>query len=245
MSSSATKISWGLILTVLSGIAILSGLMLVFFYASEAVNLFTPAERYAQRIMYFHVGSAWIGFFAFFVTFIAGIMFLIKRSFFWDNIGHASVEIGLTFLTAVLISGTLWAKPTWNTWWTWSPRLTLSAIGWLMYVGYLMLRGAVESPEKKARLAAVYGIIAFLSVPLNIITIRLWRDIHPSVVGSAAAEGQGGFSMSGDMRTTLIYCVVAFSILYITLMYHRVQLGQAEHEMAILKQKIIGQIDAR
>ena len=111
---------------------ILAGLYMALVFAPEAANLPTAVERYAQRIMYFHVGSAWVGFFAFFVTFVAGIVYLINRSFFWDNLGYASVEIGLTFMTMVLVTGSIWAKPTWNTWWTWSPRLTISAIGWLM-----------------------------------------------------------------------------------------------------------------
>jgi len=232
-------LNWGNGLTALSGVMILTGLYLAFVFAPEAVNLQTAAERFAQRIMYFHVGSAWVGFFAFFVTFVAGIVYLIKRDFFWDNMGHASVEIGLTFMTMVVMTGSIWAKPTWNAWWTWSPRLTISAIGWLMYVGYLMLRGAIDNPARRARFAAVYGIVSFLSVPVNFMAIRWWRDIHPAVVGSAAAEGQGGFNMSSQMTMTLIFCVVAFTVLYITLMYHRMRLGRAAHEVETLKQQLL------
>ena len=230
--------NWGNALTLLSAIMILTGLYMAFVFAPTATNLPTAVERFTQRIMYFHVGAAWVGFFAFFVTFVAGIMYLIKRTFLWDNIGYASVEIGLTFMTMVLITGSIWAKPTWQTWWTWSPRLTISAIGWLMYIGYLMLRSAVDNPAQRARFAAVYGIISFISVPVNFMAIRWWRDIHPSVTGSAS-DGSGGFDMSPNMTIALMFCIAAFTVFYVTLMYHRMRLGKTTHEVENLKQQVL------
>lgn len=230
---------WGLVLTVVSGIMMITGLYLAFVFAPPAMNLQTAVERFTQRVLYFHVGAAWVGFFAFFVTFAAGIGYLAKRTFFWDNLAHSSVEIGLTFMTMVLVTGSIWAKPTWNTWWTWSPRLTISAIGWLMYIGYLMLRSAIDNPARRARFAAVYGIVAFMSVPINFMAIRWWRDIHPAVVASGSNEGTGGFDMSPNMTATLIFCVVAFTVFYFTLLYHRMRLGNVEHEVETLKQKAI------
>ncbi len=232
---------WGIILNSLSAVMILTGLYLAFVFAPPAANLKAPAEQLAQRIMYFHVGSAWVGFFAFFVTFAAGIIYLFKRTFVWDNLANSSVEIGLTFMTMVLVTGSIWGKPTWNTWWTWSPRLTISAIGWLMYVGYLMLRSAIDNPARRARFASVYGIIAFLSVPINFMAIRWWRDIHPAVVGSSANAGQGGFNMSDRMTFTLVFCVIAFTVFFATLLYHRMRLGKTEHEVESLKQQILYQ----
>lgn len=240
-TKSKSRLNGGLILSALSALMMLFGLYMAFIYAPDAVNLPTDVERFSQRILYFHVGSAWVGFFAFFVTFIAGILYLIKRDFVWDNLGHASVEIGLTFMTMVLVTGAIWAKPTWNVWWTWSPRLTISAIGWLLYIGYLMLRGAIDDPARRARFAAVFGIIAFISVPINFMAIRWWRDIHPAVVGSGAAEGEGGFAMSDNIRNALLYCVVAFTVFYITLLYHRMQLGKTAHEVETLKQQVLHQ----
>ncbi len=230
---------WITALTAVSGLLMLTGLYLAFMFAPPALNLQTPAEQFAQRILYFHVGSAWVGFFAFFITFAAGIGYLIKRTFFWDNLANSSVEIGLTFMTMVLVTGSIWAKPTWNTWWTWSPRLTISAIGWLMYIGYLMLRSAIDSPARRARFASVYGIIAFLSVPINFMAIRWWRDIHPAVVGSGANDGQGGFDMSSNMTITLMFCIFAFTVFYGTLLYHRMRMGKTEHEVETLKQEIM------
>jgi len=232
---------WGILLNSLSAVLILTGLYLAFVFAPPATNLKAPAEQLAQRIMYFHVGSAWVGFFAFFVTFVAGIIYLGKRTFVWDNLANSSVEIGLTFMTMVLVTGSIWGKPTWNTWWTWSPRLTISAIGWLMYIGYLMLRSAIDNPARRARFASVYGIIAFLSVPINFMAIRWWRDIHPAVVGPSANAGQGGFNMSDRMTFTLVFCVIAFTVFFATLLYHRMRLGKTEHEVESLKQQILYQ----
>lgn len=241
MPANSRSTGRGYALSALSGLMMLTGLYLALVFAPEAANLPTATERYAQRIMYFHVGAAWVGFFAFFVTFVAAIFYLARRTFFWDNLGYASVEIGLTFMTMVLITGSIWARPTWNTWWTWSPRLTISAVGWLMYVGYLMLRAAIDNPARRATFAAVFGLVSFISVPLNFLAIRWWRDIHPAVVGTAASEGAGGFDMSSNMRLTLIYCVTAFTVFYATLLYHRLRLGQTAHEVETLKQQILQQ----
>ena len=238
-AKSSLGLNWGTALSALCMVMMLLALYMAFVFAPEAANLETAAERFSQRILYFHVGSAWVGFFAFFVTFVAGIMYLIKRRFWWDNLGYTSVEIGLTFMTMVLVTGSIWAKPTWNVWWTWSPRLTVSVIGWLLYIGYLMLRGAIDDPDRRARFSAVFGIIAFISVPINFMAIRWWRDIHPAVVGSGATEGEGGFAMSSDMRNTLLYCVIAFTMFYITLTYHRMKMGQTAHEVETLKQRVL------
>jgi heme exporter protein C len=244
-AKSSLGLNYGTGLTLLSVVMMLFALYMAFVFAPDAANLQTDVERFSQRILYFHVGSAWVGFFAFFVTFVAGIMYLIKRQFFWDNMSYASVEAGLTFLTMMLVSGSIWAKPTWNVWWTWSPRLTITAISWLLYIGYLMLRGAIDDPDRRARFSAVFSIVAFISVPINFMAIRWWRDIHPAVVGSGASEGEGGFAMSDDMRNTLLYCVVAFTVFYVTLMYHRMRLGQTAHEVETLKQEVAYRESAR
>jgi heme exporter protein C len=232
-----------LALTVASGVLMMAALYLALLWAPEAANLQTPDERYAQRIFYFHVPAAWVGFLAFIVAAGAGLLYLITRQERWDRWGLASVEIGLTFFTMVLVSGVIWAKPTWNVWWTWDPRLTISAIGWLLYVGYLMLRGAVaEHPERQARFAAVYALIAALSVPVNWMAIRWWRTIHPAVMGAGEkAAGQGGFGLSGNIWLTLLFCLLAFTLFYITLMYHRIKQEALMRRVERLKQQILYQ----
>jgi heme exporter protein C len=217
----------------------LAALFMALVWAPDAANLESPAERYAQRIFYFHVPSAWIGFLAFIIAAVVSVLYLVTRDQKWDMWALASVEVGLAFFTMVIVSGSIWAKPTWNVWWTWDPRLTISTIGWLLYVGYLMLRGAVDNPERQARFAAVYGLIAAFSVPINWMAIRWWRTIHPAVVAPANdGAAQGGFGMSDNIMTTLLFCLLAFTVFYITLMYHRVRLEKVKRHVDALKQQV-------
>lgn len=239
MSQAGHSVDWGAALTILGGLMIIANLYMAFIFAPTSINLETKVEQFSQRIFYIHLGTAWVAFFALFVTGLAGVIFLIRQTYFWDSMGVASAEIGLMFMTIFLATGSIWAKPTWNTWWTWSPRLTISALSWLMYLGYLMLRGAIDHPARRARFSAIYGIFAFVSVPINFMAIRWWRDIHPTVVGTAASEGRGGFDMASDIRTTLIFSLVAITLFYITLMYHRINLEAMTQEMEKLKQKAL------
>jgi heme exporter protein C len=226
-------------LTIISGLLMLAALFFALIWAPDAANLEAPAERYAQRIFYFHVPSAWVGFLAFIIAALVSLLYLVTRNQKWDVWALASVEIGLAFFTMVIVSGSIWAKPTWNVWWTWDPRLTISTIGWLLYVGYLMLRGAVDNPERQARFAAVYALIAAFSVPINWMAIRWWRTIHPAVVAPANNDqAMGSFGLSDNIRTTLMFCLVSFTVFYITLMYHRIQLENVKRRVDVLKQRI-------
>jgi heme exporter protein C len=238
----ASGFNWGVALTIISGLLMLTALYMALIWTPDAANLISPAERYAQRIFYFHVPSAWIGFLAFIVAAVAAVLYLVTRQQKWDMWGLASVEIGLVFFTMVLISGSIWAKPTWNTWWTWESRLTISAISWLLYIGYLMLRGAIDNPERQARFSAVYALMAAISVPINFMAIRWWRTIHPAVVlPTENTGGQGGFGMSPNIRLTLFFCLFAFTVFYITLMYHRINLENLKQRVDTLKQQILYQ----
>jgi len=235
---STKNLNWGLILTIASGLFMMSALYMALVWAPDAVNLTSDAERYAQRIFYFHVPSAWIGFLAFIVAAVAAALYLNTRREKWDVWSVASVEIGLAFFTMVLISGSIWAKPTWNVWWTWDPRLTISAISWLLYLGYLMLRGAIDHPERQARFAAVYALVAATSVPLNWLAIRWWRTIHPALVSPGQnTEASGSFGMSPHILATLLFCLLAFTVFYIMLMVHRIKLENLKRRVETLKQK--------
>ena len=171
---------------VLMGIAII----LVFAYA--------PLEQVmgqVQKIFYFHVSAAWIGMLGFFVAVVAAIAYLITRKPLWDLIEVSAVEIGLVFSFIGVVAGSIWARPIWNTWWTWDPRLTSVTIMELVYAAYLMLRQGIEDPEKRARFGAVYAIIGFVSVPLTFFSIRIYRTIHPVVVGTADPNATGSFAI--------------------------------------------------
>jgi heme exporter protein C len=233
---------WGRGLTIASGGLMLAALYMALIWAPDAANLLAPAERAAQRIFYFHVPSAWIGFLAFMVAAAASVLYLITRRQKWDVWALASVEIGVVFFAMVMLSGPIWAKPTWNVWWTWDPRLTISTISWLLYLGYLMLRGAVDNPDRQARFAAVYAIIAAMSVPVNWVAIRWWRTIHPAVVlPGNNADAQGGFGMSAGIQTTLLFCLLAFTVFYVALMYHRIKVENLKRRVDTLRQHILYQ----
>ncbi|RLC72100.1 MAG: cytochrome C assembly protein, partial [Chloroflexi bacterium] len=148
----------------------------------------------------------------------------------WDILALSSVEIGLTFITMAVVTGSLWAKPAWGAYWTWEPRLTISAVQLLIYVAYGMLRSAIESPEQKARFATVYGIVAFVTVPLSWFAIRWWRTIHPDIM-----TGGEGMAMTPRMVQTLLASIAAFTLLYATLLRQRVHLERAADALARLQ----------
>jgi heme exporter protein C len=217
----------GLLLILGSAAAILLALAMVFLYAPREAVMGD-----VQRIFYFHVASAWVGFFAFFVTFLAGIGHLARGGRHWDSIASSSAEIGLTFIAMTVITGALWARPVWGVYWTWEPRLTISAVQLLVYVAYGMLRASVEEPERRARFAAVYGIVAFVTVPLSWFAIRWWRSIHPDIL-----TGGEGMSITPRMAHTLLVSLAAFTLLYVTLLRQRVRLERLGDALAHLRSR--------
>jgi heme exporter protein C len=219
-------------MTVLSAVMVLIALYLALAGAPDA-NLSSETGRYAQRIIYFHIATAWVGFLAFFVTFVGGVAYLRTQRRAWDIVALSAAEIGTVFMLGVLVSGSIWAKPAWGVWWVWDERLTISLVQFLIYVGYLMLRASVEDPSRRARFAAVYGIVAFISVPINFIAIRLWRTQHPLMFGS---EGGG---LSSNMMFAFFFCLATFTVWYATLMWHRIRLEQFRDDVEQLKQKLL------
>lgn len=218
----------GIVLAGLSCVAVFVALGMVFLYAPREATMGD-----VQRIFYFHVSSAWVGFFAFFVTFLAGIAYLVRGERRWDIVAVSSVEVGLTFITMTVITGSIWARPAWGTYWTWEPRLTISAVQLLIYVSYVMLRTAIDSPERKARFAAVYGIVAFVTVPLSWFAIRWWRTIHPDVLTSGE-----GMALAPSMVHTLLFSIATFTLLYATLMRQRVRLEWAADALLYIRARI-------
>jgi len=199
--------------------------ILMFVISLGLVFLYAPREAVmgeAQRIFYYHVPSAWVSFLAFGVTVVAGIAFLRTGDHKWDRLGLSSVEVGIVFAVMTLLSGMLWARPSWNTWWTWDPRLTTYAILLLIYFAYLMLRQGIEDPDKRARFGSVYGIVGFISVPITYFSIYLWRTIHPALFGTNDAETK--MRMETPMLYTFIFSNIFFAVLYVTLLWHRLRL---------------------
>ncbi len=190
------------------------------FIALGAIFIYAPIETtmgIVQKIFYIHVPSAFFAFFAFFITFVASILYLFKKEHKWDVIASCAAEIGLTFCTIVLITGPIWAKPIWNVWWTWDPRLTTTLILWFTYVVYLMLRGVVRE-NQRSNFSAVFGIMGFVNVPITFFAIRLWRTIHPVVITAK------GLNISVPMKHTLLLTFIAFGLLFSSLLISRIRL---------------------
>jgi heme exporter protein C len=220
----------GLLLVLGSAAAVMTALAMVFFYAPREATMGD-----VQRIFYFHVASAWVGFFAFFVTFLAGIGYLMQGGRRWDSAASSSAEIGLAFIAMAIVTGALWARPVWGVYWTWEPRLTISAVQLLVYIAYGMLRASVEEPERQARFAAVYGIVAFVTVPLSWFAIRWWRSIHPDIF-----TGGEGMGITPRMVHTLLVSLAAFTLLYVTLLRQRMRLERLGDALAHLRSRLEG-----
>ena len=200
-------------------------LMLLALYT---IFIYAPVEKtmgVIQKIFYIHVPSAFLAYLAFFITFIASIFYLYRKDSKWDTVAHCAVETGVIFCTIVLVTGPIWAKPVWNVWWTWDPRLTTTLILWFTYIAYLMLRRAVKE-NQRANLSAVFGIIGFINVPITFFSIRLWRTIHPVIITSR------GLNMSGPMKFSLIITFIAFCFLFFSLLLSRIRLERLKMRFA-------------
>lgn len=181
---------------------------------------FTPLEAVqgpAQKILYVHAPAAWVAFLAFGVVALASIVYLWLRDDRLDRIAESSAEVGVVFTTVVLITGPLWGKPVWGTYWTWDARLTLTLFLWFVYVGYLLLRGAVEDPAMRARYSAVLGILGALLIPFIHLSVYLFRTLHPLPV----LMKPGAPSMPREMLITLLAAFAAFTLLYAALLRAR------------------------
>ncbi|MCG8334398.1 MAG: cytochrome c biogenesis protein CcsA [Proteobacteria bacterium] len=209
-------------LQTITGILAIIGLTLMLMI----VFLWSPLESsmgMVQKIMYIHVPSAWTSFLAITVAFVFSILYLWKRYELFDVIALSSVEIGVIFCGLALLTGSIWAKPTWNTYWTWDARLTTTLILFLIFSGYLLLRRFSEFGEQQARLSAVVAIIGFLDIPLIHLSVVWWRTIHqPSTVFSKKPG-----VIDDQILITLLFSVSVFSIIYLFLLLTRVALEKS------------------
>ena len=217
---------------VLAALMVLIGIVLALGVAPTADRL---SGGDVQRIFYFHVGIAWVAGLAMFVTFVASILYLARgEQRKYDIVAAASVEIGVVFGVMVLLSGMLWARPVWNTWWTWDPRLTTTAITEFIYIAYLMLRAAVDDPQRRARFSAVYGIIGFASVPITFFSTKWFNTIHPDLF-----DGKSLSPLTANMRPAMFVSLAAFTLIYVLMLRARARVETSADEVAQLKQEII------
>ena len=173
---------------------------------------YVPIDRLqgiVQKIFYLHVPMAWVAYLAFFVVLIGSVGYLWKRRPVWDQVARSSAEIGVLFTTLFLIMGSLWAKPIWNTWWTWDARLTSTLVMWFIYVGYLMLRAYTPDQERSARFGAVLGIVGFVDIPIIHYSVEWWRTLHPEAV---VVRDQP--QLPPEMGATLAVSMLAVTLLY-------------------------------
>ena len=198
------------LLPLLSAVALLVSQYFIWIYAPEEMTM-----GMVQKIFYVHLPLAWWALVCFAGVFGASIAVLVTRNATWDLLAGACAEVGVLFCGLALVTGSLWARSAWNTWWTWDPRLSTALIMWFVYAGYLILRGSGIGGAKSMNLCAVLGIIAFLDVPLVFFSARLWRSIHPAVFAS-----QGG-GLDPAMWTTVMVCILAWGILTLTLVLTR------------------------
>ncbi|HLB08691.1 MAG TPA: cytochrome c biogenesis protein CcsA [Gemmatimonadaceae bacterium] len=208
-----------------------AGIDLLFLVAVLAIAValvrviyFTPFEAIqgpAQKIFYLHLPAALDAFMAFGVVALAGIGYLWLGDLRLDRAAESSAEVGVVFTTVVLVTGPIWARPVWGTWWTWDARLTLTLFLWFIYVSYLVLRGAIDDRALRARYSAVLGILGSLLIPFIHLSVYLFRTLHPRpIVLKPSAP-----SLPPEMLTTLIISFIAFSLFYLALVRQRYRLA--------------------
>ncbi|HLE53502.1 MAG TPA: cytochrome c biogenesis protein CcsA [Anaerolineales bacterium] len=214
----------------------------LFVLATGMVFFYAPLEAVmgqVQRVFYFHVAAGWVGMLSFLVAAIAGVVYLTSTNRKWDIVSLSAIEIGIVFAFINIVSGSIWARPIWNTWWTWDPRLTTATVMELIYAAYLMLRQGIEDPDRRARFGAVYAIVGFVSVPLTFFSARLFRTIHPIVIGTNEAGAEGDFDMTPMMLQTFMFSLLTFTFIFADLLWHRIRVGRLADKVEQLRLKTI------
>lgn len=223
MNADTTGRGWIAPVAVAAALALAAAQWFIFVYAPVEATM-----GVVQKIFYPHLGLAWGGMFSFFTVFVAGALYLWKREPRYDRLGGAAAEVGVLFASLALICGSLWARPIWNVWWTWDPRLTTTLIMCFIYAAYLVLRASGLGRERRAMVCAVVGVAAFLDVPLVFISARMWRSIHPAVF---KREGGG---LEPEMLTALFVTLFAFGLLWLCLVALRTRQLAAEERAGAL-----------
>ena len=207
-------------------------------YARAATNL-AGDEQLAQRIFYIHMGCNLGAFAGFLLSVVGSVVNLVKRDLDWDRVAQAAIEVGLVFGLGTVVTGMFWAKPTWNTYWTWDPRLTTSTITVLVYIAYLLFRNGVDNRRTRARFGSIYAILAFLSVPLTFFSARFFRSIHPVVFGNENPDAQGSFAIGAQtMQQTLLFSILGFCVLFSVLVIFRWRQLRMEDNLAELREEL-------
>jgi len=205
----------------LAVLALIAGLGAAFGYAPrEAV------QGNVQRIMYLHLPAVFTAYLAFALVFLGSLGYLLTRRPGWDRLALSAAEPGVLFTGITIASGSIWAKPTWGTWWTWDARLTSTAVLFLVYVGYLLLRGMVDEPDRRARAAAVVGILGAANIPIVHFSVTWWRALHqpPTMLGPGSAP------MPLWMWMVVVINWLAFTLVLAYFLTRRMEIARLEQE---------------
>lgn len=223
------------ILTVVSFLLLAVATWMVFFYAQLAKSGPT------QRIFYFHVANAWVGMLGFLAAAVASIAYLHTHNSKWDIVEVAAIEISLTFFFTAIVSGSIWAKAEWNTWWRWDDnRLVTAAIMEMIYFAYMLLRKGIEDPDRRARFGAVYALVSSLSVPITFMSIR-WATslLHPLVISTVSDVIKTPFLETSEMKLTFFFSLFTFTVIFANLLWHRIRLGHLAEKVEQLKLNVL------
>lgn len=202
-------------------------LYMVFVYAPTEATMGN-----VQRIFYYHVGTAWNAFLFFGVVAVSSAIYLATRRERWNTAARTAAELGVLFTTLTLVAGSLWARPIWNVWWTWDPRLTTTLILWFIYIGYLLIQAGASESVGQRRLGAVVGIVGFVDIPLIHFSARLWRSIHPTVI---RPESPG---MPPEMLVTMILSLLALMFVGLFLWGQRLMIEDLKEQAEVLSEEL-------
>jgi heme exporter protein C len=190
---------------------------------------------YSQKILFYHAPIAWVALLSFGLACVAGILYLRDPQPRWDRLGYVSVRLGLLFSLLVMLTGMIWGKAAWGTWWAWEPRLTTFLIACLLYLAYFVLRQVVDEESRRATFAAVFAIIAFIDVPITFFATRYMPEgLHPAVITA------GDTGMEGSMFLSLMVSMVGMTLLLVALLRVDLAVAAIKDEIDDLKTRIGG-----
>src|SRR6267143_5761831 len=209
-------------------------LMCIAAYASLFIAPTESKMGTIQRIFYLHAPSGMVALLSFFVCFVGNLAYVFTRKPKWDWLGVSAAEVGMAFCTVLILTGPIWAHPVWGIWWTWDARLTLTFVLWLLYTSYLLLRTLVEDPDRRALISAIYGIFAFIDVPLVFGSIRWWRTQHPQPI----IMGAPGSGLDPTMYKVLFFTWLAMLGLMTLLLRQRYRLEAMRGDIEIIQREL-------
>lgn len=212
--------------------------------AGLALSLTSPPDAFQGdfvRIMYVHVPSAWLAFLAFGVTALGSLGWLVRRSERWDRLAAASAELGVLFTAVALVTGSLWGRPVWGTYWDWGDaRMASTALMFFVYLGYLALRRATLDPVARARRSSILGAVAVVQVPLVYFSVSLWRTLHQPM-----SVRPDGVTMEPAMLAALLGNLAAFTLLYGVLLAARMRLAALDAAAEAPTEPVAGSLVGR